>query len=179
MPICWRTSCCFSTGFIPSISRVPLVGASRVVSILMVVVFPAPLGPRKAKISPLATSKETLSTAVKSPNFFTSCCTRIIGSKSSGQSERPWAKAAAVAGDASVTHGRVQEFRILNGSVQFVNEAFWGRTGLCGKWKRAQPWLRPLGRNGCVFLLRELVFAQLLQAVAEAALEHRRRVRVE
>ena len=30
----------------------PLVGRSSVVSILMVVVLPAPLGPRKAKISP-------------------------------------------------------------------------------------------------------------------------------
>ena len=37
---------------------VPLVGRSSVVSILMVVVLPAPLGPRKAKISPGATSKE-------------------------------------------------------------------------------------------------------------------------
>ena len=36
----------------PSISSVPLVGASSVVSILMVVVLPAPFGPRKAKISP-------------------------------------------------------------------------------------------------------------------------------
>ena len=31
---------------------VPLVGRSSVVSILMVVVLPAPFGPRKAKISP-------------------------------------------------------------------------------------------------------------------------------
>ena len=36
----------------------PAVGASSVVSILMVVVLPAPLGPRKAKISPALTSKE-------------------------------------------------------------------------------------------------------------------------
>jgi hypothetical protein len=36
-------------------------------SILMVVDFPAPLGPRKAKISPWATSKLTPFTAVRSP----------------------------------------------------------------------------------------------------------------
>ena len=46
-------------------AMVPLVGRSSVVSILMVVVLPAPLGPRKAKISPSATSKETSLTAVK------------------------------------------------------------------------------------------------------------------
>ena len=33
------------------------MGASRVVNILIVVVLPAPFGPRKAKISPRATSK--------------------------------------------------------------------------------------------------------------------------
>jgi len=51
--------------------------------------------------------------------------------------------AAAVAGDASVTHGRVQEFRILNGSVQFVNDVFWVETGLAEEKERAQPWPRP------------------------------------
>ena len=35
------------------------------------VVLPAPFGPRKAKISPLPTSKEMSSTAVNSPNRFT------------------------------------------------------------------------------------------------------------
>ena len=45
----------------------PLVGASSVVSILIVVVLPAPLGPRKAKISPACTSNEMPSTAAKSP----------------------------------------------------------------------------------------------------------------
>jgi hypothetical protein len=33
-----------------------------------VVVLPAPLGPSRPKISPCATSKEVLATAVKSPN---------------------------------------------------------------------------------------------------------------
>ena len=61
---------CFC-GSSPSSSMAPLVGCSSVVSILMVVVFPAPLGPRKAKISPAATSNETSLTAVKVPNVFT------------------------------------------------------------------------------------------------------------
>ena len=44
------------------------MGWSSVVSILMVVDLPAPFGPRKAKISPSATSNEIPSTAVTSPN---------------------------------------------------------------------------------------------------------------
>src|SRR5882757_8030420 len=101
----------------PSISSVPLVGANRVVSILIVVVLPAPFGPRKAKISPLATSNDTLSTAVKSPNFFTNCCTRIIEKDPPGQSERPCNELLALRSSQSSTHGRGQEFRILNGLV--------------------------------------------------------------
>ncbi len=52
----------------PATRPVPEVGASRPVSILIVVVLPAPLGPRKPKISPSGTWKLTWSTAVKSPN---------------------------------------------------------------------------------------------------------------
>ena len=62
----------------PSISILPLVGRSSVVSILMVVVLPAPLGPRKAKISPMPTSKVTSRTAWISPKVFVRCSTRII-----------------------------------------------------------------------------------------------------
>ena len=46
---------------------VPEVGASRPVSILMVVDLPAPLGPRKPKNWPGATERLTPETAVKSP----------------------------------------------------------------------------------------------------------------
>ena len=46
---------------------VPSVGSTSVQSILMVVDFPAPLGPRKPKISPGATSNEMPSTAVNDP----------------------------------------------------------------------------------------------------------------
>ena len=43
---------CCTSGLKPSSRIVPAVGRNRVVSILIVVVFPAPFGPRKAKISP-------------------------------------------------------------------------------------------------------------------------------
>src|SRR5437879_1939266 len=66
-------------GSSPSSSSEPLVGRSRVVSILMVVVFPAPFGPRNAKISPAQTSKETSLTAVTFPNDLMTCWTRMIG----------------------------------------------------------------------------------------------------
>src|SRR5579863_2423541 len=56
----------------------PSVGRRSVVSILMVVVLPAPFGPRKAKISPAATWKETSSTAVKAPKDFLRLWTRIM-----------------------------------------------------------------------------------------------------
>src|SRR5580698_9593839 len=56
----------------------PLVGDSSVVSMRMVVVLPAPFGPRKAKISPAATSKEMSSTALKSPKVRDRFCTLIM-----------------------------------------------------------------------------------------------------
>src|SRR3954453_18991784 len=62
----------------PSISMLPLSGFSSVVSILMVVVLPAPLGPRNAKISPRSTLKLTLSTAVKFPKVLTRFWTLIM-----------------------------------------------------------------------------------------------------
>ena len=52
-----------------SIKILPLVEANKVVSILIVVDFPAPFGPKKANISPFLTLNETSFTAVKSPNF--------------------------------------------------------------------------------------------------------------
>src|SRR6266478_8272672 len=63
----------------PSSSSEPLVACNSVVSILMVVVFPAPFGPRNAKISPGRTSKETSLTAMTVPNDLTTCWTRMIG----------------------------------------------------------------------------------------------------
>src|SRR3954464_12968788 len=78
MPKRRRTSVDWVIGFRPSISIVPLVGVNNVVSILIVVVFPAPFGPRKAKISPLLTSSEMSLTAATSPYFFTRLAIRIM-----------------------------------------------------------------------------------------------------
>src|ERR1039457_6298515 len=52
----------------PATLAVPEVGSSNVVSILIVVLLPAPLGPSRPKISPEGTSKLIASTATKSPN---------------------------------------------------------------------------------------------------------------
>src|SRR5580765_2619487 len=78
MPKRRRTSVDCVIGFRPSISIVPLVGVSSVVNILIVVVLPAPLGPRNAKISPRPTSSEMSLTADTSPYFFTRLAMRII-----------------------------------------------------------------------------------------------------
>src|SRR3954468_10996689 len=56
----------------PSTRAVPAEGASRPVSILIVVDFPAPFGPRKPKNEPRATRRSMPPTAVKSPNRRTS-----------------------------------------------------------------------------------------------------------
>jgi len=78
MPNRRLTSSCSETGLSPSIEIAPLVGRSIVVSIWMVVVLPAPFGPRKAKISPARTWKEISSTARRVPKTFTKPWTWII-----------------------------------------------------------------------------------------------------
>ena len=50
----------------------PEVGFRRVVRIIIVVLFPAPLGPRNPKISPDSIFRVISSTALKSPNDFVS-----------------------------------------------------------------------------------------------------------
>src|SRR5215469_18512173 len=57
----------------PSTWAEPPLRGKRPVSILMTVVFPLPLGPRKPKISPFSTQKLTSFTAVKLPNLRTRC----------------------------------------------------------------------------------------------------------
>ena len=54
-------------GSTPSVSTSPPLRSRNPSRISMVVVFPAPLGPSKAKTSPLSTSKETSRTACLSP----------------------------------------------------------------------------------------------------------------
>src|SRR6185436_9947462 len=78
MPKRRRTSCGCAFGSSPSMAICPLSGLTSVVSIWMVVVLPAPLGPRNAKISPAWTSKDTPLTALTSPNVFTRFSTWIM-----------------------------------------------------------------------------------------------------
>src|SRR5579872_3237098 len=58
----------------------PELGFIRVVSMLIVVLFPAPFGPRKPKISPTFISKLTLSTAFIFPKDFERFSTLTIRS---------------------------------------------------------------------------------------------------
>src|SRR5713226_1899007 len=57
----------------PSTRAEPPLSGKSPVSILMTVVFPLPLGPRKPKISPFSTRKLTSFTAVKLPKRRTRC----------------------------------------------------------------------------------------------------------
>ena len=69
----------FSLRSCPLILTAPLVGCNIVVNIFIVVDFPAPLGPRNAKISPFFTWKEISSTAtIWWLNFFVRCLISII-----------------------------------------------------------------------------------------------------
>src|SRR5438105_7086122 len=62
---------------IPATSAVPAVGRTNVENNRTVVVFPAPLGPRKPNTSPAATSKVTSSMAGREPNLLVSSRARI------------------------------------------------------------------------------------------------------
>src|SRR4029079_10473265 len=59
-------------GSMPMTLRTPLVIGETQPIIRMVEVLPAPFGPRNPNDSPVATSKSTASTAVKSPNVLVS-----------------------------------------------------------------------------------------------------------
>src|SRR2546430_17711959 len=58
----------------------PPLSGKRPVSILMTVVFPLPLGPRKPKICPFSTRKLTSLTAVKLPKRLTRCSAEMAAS---------------------------------------------------------------------------------------------------
>src|SRR5262245_6851332 len=79
----------------PLITTRPDVCCSNPAMTRMLVVLPAPLGPRKPWISPSPTSRLTPSTAVKLPYFFTSSCTWIMRASSRGA--RPAAAAHLLA----------------------------------------------------------------------------------
>src|SRR6202451_35363 len=78
-PICRSTSSAFSTRSSPRIRMRPALGASKPVSILIVVDFPAPLVPRKPKNWPPATRRFTSCTATKSPKRRVRCSVEIAG----------------------------------------------------------------------------------------------------
>src|SRR5580693_8086664 len=67
--------CCTSK---PATLAVPEVGGMKQVRTRMVVVLPAPLGPRKPTICPFSTSKEILSTAILRAYRLVSPSTLII-----------------------------------------------------------------------------------------------------
>ena len=62
----WRSAGCATTSIPPTSAR-PLVGITPVVSMPAVVVFPAPFGPSRPKISPRRTERSSSSTARMSP----------------------------------------------------------------------------------------------------------------
>src|SRR5260370_2264088 len=64
----------------PSTYAWPPLSGKRPVSILITVVFPLPLGPRKPKISPFRTWKLTSLTAVKLPKRRTRCSAEMATS---------------------------------------------------------------------------------------------------
>src|SRR3954451_19599472 len=74
----WRrtSSRAVTTSWPATVAR-PDVGFASVQSMLIVVVFPAPLGPRNPNTSPGSTSKLTPRTASISPNDFLSSSTSI------------------------------------------------------------------------------------------------------
>src|SRR6266849_5274651 len=69
----------------PSTRAEPPLSGKRPVSILMTVVFPLPLGPRKPKISPFSTRKLTSLTAVKSPKRRTRLWAEMAASGGAGR----------------------------------------------------------------------------------------------
>src|SRR5438876_4302529 len=104
-----RTTSC------PAILTVPEVRPRVVVRIEIVVVFPAPLGPRRAKNCPCSTSKLTPSTAFELPfrYRFTRSRTSIAGAISFDRAYRsgtqdPYASATTadhwIAGDRTPAH---------------------------------------------------------------------------
>src|SRR5687768_10433586 len=62
----------------------PAVGRRMPAIMRSVVVFPAPLGPRKPKSWPDGTSRSSASTAVNEPYFLVSCSSWIIGRREMG-----------------------------------------------------------------------------------------------
>jgi hypothetical protein len=79
-----------------------VVGTIRVVSIPTVVVFPAPLGPRRPKISPPRTDRSRPSTAVTEPGY-TLVSPRVRTASATTTFADPSAVAVASSEDADTT----------------------------------------------------------------------------
>src|SRR6185436_5382661 len=94
----------------PLIVIAPDVGLSSPAIMRMVVVLPAPFGPRKPWISPGATSSDTPSTAVKLPYRLTTLSTLIMAKARSGARLGP----AGPPGGA-VARGQVDRDRLRRG----------------------------------------------------------------
>ena len=62
-----RTRIGCAAAFVPNTVTVPDSGLSSVVSIRIVVVLPAPLGPSNPNVSPTPIRRSTWSTAVRAP----------------------------------------------------------------------------------------------------------------
>src|SRR6202167_757822 len=91
-PMAKRTPFASSRISCPAMRAVPEVGGVSVVIMRMSVVFPAPLGPSKPKISCCATLKLMSLTATRSPNFFVRWSTSIefiVGSESVSRACKP------------------------------------------------------------------------------------------
>src|SRR5215471_10513105 len=78
-PICRFTSTGYASRSRPRMSIFPELGASKPVSILIVVDLPAPLGPRKPKNCPGATRRLTSSTATRSPKRRVNPSVEMVG----------------------------------------------------------------------------------------------------
>src|SRR6185369_3151761 len=76
----FRTSADCSNTSNPATRTVPSVAGRKPVMTRMVVVFPAPFGPRKPRIWPGTAENDTSSTAARSPKRFVRCATSIIDS---------------------------------------------------------------------------------------------------
>src|SRR6185295_4727876 len=81
----------------------PAVGVTTPSSIWIVVVFPAPFGPSKPRISPGLMSNEISLTAMDSPNRFTRCWTRRTGVDMNNQELRGMLRSLS---DTAVRHRR-------------------------------------------------------------------------
>ena len=76
--MCLRATRDWETMSYPATVTLPLLGGMYPVIIFIVVVFPAPLGPRNPKTSPGSTRKEMPVIAGKSPKFLVTFSSSIM-----------------------------------------------------------------------------------------------------